>query len=541
MSKYAVDELTALTTDSDITIKGRGTGKVSLGDGELLFPDADGTANQVIKTDGSGALSFVSAASSDPGGSNTHVQYNSSGAFAGSSNLTFDGSKFTVAGSITAGGSAAGNVLTLTSTDAGSASGPDIELFRDSASAANNDQLGNIRFYGRDSASNKQLYAKIEGKSGSVTSGSERGILEFLTAHTDTGALTSSMSLGGNATVFNANFKDIDFRVKGTIHSHLFVVDALSNKVGISAIGGQNPAASLLHIQSPDAGTIVTIETTNTGSASGPDLELYRNSATPATSDALGKIAFYGEEATSSDKIAYASIEASIDDATNTAYEGQLNFQIASSGALASFLLLHNRAGSEPEVVVNEDSNNMDFRVESNAQTHMLFVDAGSSFVSIGSSISTKVTGATGLQIVDGDLGLMVGADVGAKTLTDATQKKGRIAMPHYDNAEEALCLIGSDANGSTSAVNIGGSVNTLNAATVVKFYTAANDTTLKGTEAMRIDNSQRVLIGHTSNLGVLSINHSLQVNGTGENDAGMSFGNGSATAHGCRLTFLKS
>jgi hypothetical protein len=35
---------------------------VDIGDGALSFPDADGSANQVIKTDGSGALSFVTPA-----------------------------------------------------------------------------------------------------------------------------------------------------------------------------------------------------------------------------------------------------------------------------------------------------------------------------------------------------------------------------------------------------------------------------------------------------------------------------------------------
>ena len=46
-------------TDIGIKIKGKGAGKVKLGAAELQFPNTDGADGQVIKTNGSGALSFV--------------------------------------------------------------------------------------------------------------------------------------------------------------------------------------------------------------------------------------------------------------------------------------------------------------------------------------------------------------------------------------------------------------------------------------------------------------------------------------------------
>ena len=49
--------------NTSLKLKGKGTGVVQLGDGELSFPDADGSANQVLKTNGSGALSFTTPAS----------------------------------------------------------------------------------------------------------------------------------------------------------------------------------------------------------------------------------------------------------------------------------------------------------------------------------------------------------------------------------------------------------------------------------------------------------------------------------------------
>ena len=62
MSTVKADTVTAVTTNGNVTIQGNGTGKVALGDGDLIFPDADGSANHIIKTDGSANLSFVAAA-----------------------------------------------------------------------------------------------------------------------------------------------------------------------------------------------------------------------------------------------------------------------------------------------------------------------------------------------------------------------------------------------------------------------------------------------------------------------------------------------
>jgi len=61
MSTLETDLVQAATgTNTALTLKGKGTGVVKLGDGELSFPDSDGSANQVLQTDGSGTLAFSS-------------------------------------------------------------------------------------------------------------------------------------------------------------------------------------------------------------------------------------------------------------------------------------------------------------------------------------------------------------------------------------------------------------------------------------------------------------------------------------------------
>jgi hypothetical protein len=61
VSTLKTDAVTAVSTNTSITVKGLGSGVVKLGDGELKFPDADSTAGYFIKTDGSAQLSFAAA------------------------------------------------------------------------------------------------------------------------------------------------------------------------------------------------------------------------------------------------------------------------------------------------------------------------------------------------------------------------------------------------------------------------------------------------------------------------------------------------
>ena len=77
---------------------------------------------------------------------------------------------------------------------------------------------------------------------------------------------------------------------------------------------------------------------------------------------------------------------------------------------------------------------------------------------------------------------LVMGADLGARTLTDTTRKFARFGGYHYTNAEEPVGIIVCDSDGTDNKVNIGGGTSISNAATKLVFYTAANDTTTTGT-----------------------------------------------------------
>jgi hypothetical protein len=73
--------------------------------------------------------------------------------------------------------------ISVTVADDGSANAPDIFLYRNSASPAANDGIGNLTFRGNDTASNDTTYASIEGYIASPTNGSEQGRISFFLNH----------------------------------------------------------------------------------------------------------------------------------------------------------------------------------------------------------------------------------------------------------------------------------------------------------------------------------------------------------------------
>jgi hypothetical protein len=59
MSTIKANAVTGSTTNNDLALTGNGSGVVKIGDGAIKFPDADGSANQIMSTNGSAQLSFV--------------------------------------------------------------------------------------------------------------------------------------------------------------------------------------------------------------------------------------------------------------------------------------------------------------------------------------------------------------------------------------------------------------------------------------------------------------------------------------------------
>ena len=148
---------------------------------QYVLPSADGSAGQVMCTDGSGALAFATNTPASPGGSDTYVQFNDGSSFGGSANFTWDDTTLKATNFCTAG------TATLATVDinAGAIDGTTIGA----ASAA-----------------------AITGAA--------------LTA-------TGNVSFDGGTFIFNESGADKDFRVEGDTDANLFMADASTDRIGI--------------------------------------------------------------------------------------------------------------------------------------------------------------------------------------------------------------------------------------------------------------------------------------------------------------------
>jgi len=264
------------------------------------------------------------------------------------------------------------DTLSLISTDADANSGPNLRFYRNSGSPADNDYIGEIQFEGRNDNSQDVVYAGFATRILDASDGTEDGRIELFTIRG--GSQISTMVTTATATVFNEDSIDHDFRVESNSLTHMLFVDANTDKV---AIGHDTPTA-MLHVKDNANDAVIKIETTDADANVGPILELYRNSSSPADGDVLGRIDCEGRNDNSQD-VMYAQIRTITNDVTDGVEDGELDIKVMNNGTLnvvASF--------SGPETVINDASIDHDFRVESNGNTHMLFVDGANDRVFIG-------------------------------------------------------------------------------------------------------------------------------------------------------------
>ncbi|MEC8551070.1 MAG: hypothetical protein VXY93_11285, partial [Pseudomonadota bacterium] len=159
-----------------------------------------------------------------------------------------------------------GTGITLTSTDAGSAAGPELKLFRNSVSPADADYLGQLKFAGESDTGVERNYAKITGKILDASNGTEDGILEF--AHIKGGSqtitgrwrsdslqllndtnlsvagdttLTGDLDVDGHTNLDNVSIAGItttteNIRIQG---NNKYLTVGASNQIGVVHTGGE--------------------------------------------------------------------------------------------------------------------------------------------------------------------------------------------------------------------------------------------------------------------------------------------------------------
>jgi len=116
----------------------------------------------------------------------------------------------------------------------------------------------------------------------------------------------------------------------------------------------------------------------------GPSLILENNTTSPAQYKSAGVIEFWGMRIGPA-QFNYAGIFADADDATAFSEDGGLYLAVALAGGVVNKTTAQVAIRSD-EVVFNDPSKDADFRVESDNDTHALFVQGSDGYVGIGTN-----------------------------------------------------------------------------------------------------------------------------------------------------------
>ena len=131
--------------------------------------------------------------------------------------------------------------------------------------------------------------------------------------------------------------------------------------------------------------TQVRLISTDADASIGPRLDLFRNSASPAAGDFIGRVRFLGEDSTGAET-AYVHFDSIINDPTDGSEDGQLRIETKTNGSMNNRIKIESS-----ETVINEDNIDVDFRVETDNKTHMLFVDSSTNRVGINTSSPDQI------------------------------------------------------------------------------------------------------------------------------------------------------
>ena len=185
------------------------------------------------------------------------------------------------------------------------------------------------------------------------------------------------------------------------------------------------------------AGNLNTLQlqSNDADASEGPILQLYRNSSSAADGDDLGRINFAGTD-DAGNATEYGTIRANLSDASNGSEDTQILFQQMIAGSIVNTLRI-----KPDEIVLNDSSIDLDFRVESNGNTSMLFVDGGNDAVAIGwGSPTAQFAGHSILQVGSQ-------STLGANTSLATTGQTYLSHNLYFDAAGNYAVFNGSGAN----------------------------------------------------------------------------------------------
>jgi hypothetical protein len=197
-------------------------------------------------------------------------------------------------------------------------------------------------------------------------------------------------NVNGDFTISNGTLtasSNVDFNgdldVDGTTNLDVVDIDGAVDMASTLQVDGAITSSSGATITTADNNPQLTLTSTDTDSGHGPRLNMVRNPGEAgADGDNLGQIFIQGyNDAGTPELIDYFQLFTEIADASDGTEDARQIHYVMTGGSQRS-RIEHNAT----ETVINEDSIDVDFRVEGNTTAKLLFVDAGNERVEINSA-----------------------------------------------------------------------------------------------------------------------------------------------------------
>ena len=204
-----------------------------------------------------------------------------------------------------------------------------------------------------------------------------------------------------------------------------------------------------LNIARGDNNTTLALVCTDGDANDGPILDFIRDSASPGTSDDIAVINFKADDS-DGNRDTYANIEVISTGVTSGSESARMDFNTLVSGTEVQRLKF-----ASTEAVFNDGGQNLDFRVESDGNTHALFVNAGTNKIGIKTAspdgqlhIHTATAGSVAASTGGDELVLENNANGGLSILlpNDATAQvmfgdpdDNNVGMIQYDHSTDSM------------------------------------------------------------------------------------------------------
>jgi len=242
---------------------------------------------------------------------------------------------------------------------------------------------------------------------------------------------------------------------------------------GAVDIDGSITSSAGATITTADNNPQLTLESTDADANFGPVLKMHRNSSSPADSDFLGEIQFQGEN-DAGEAITYAQMFGRTVDVSDSTEDGRIATKIMIAGTAQNVLDIKSN-----EIVINDDSVDLDFRVEGNGNANALFVQGSDDFIGIGTGTPKKKihiqdTTSDGIILLD----------------RNGTTTDHQICFAHNYQS-------GSQSGGNYFGIGVDGSENKL-----VFAFDANSQASLSADAKMVLDSSGNLNINQTSSTG---------------------------------------